>query len=161
MAQATMSHCSTDRQTARFCNDFHAQLFLTGSAACAGLPAWTAPAPALDPGGASRRRSLGVLRLRALRRLRALVPRGGYGDPPVHDLLLRRVDRAPRLRPLAPDRTHPAREGKKQDLLRDVLPPGASSLSESADLSSVQARRPARQRRTRTASPSGFLNPSQ
>src|SRR5215208_3334625 len=113
MAQATMSHCSTDRQTARFCNDFHAQLFLTGSAACAGLPAWTAPAPALDPGGASRRRSLGVLRLRALRRLRALVPRGGYGDRPVHDLLLRRVDRAPRLRPLAPDRTHPAREGKK------------------------------------------------
>src|SRR5215217_595684 len=101
MAQATMSHCSTDRQTARFCNDFHAQLFLTGSAACAGLPAWTAPAPALDPGGASRRRSLGVLRLRALRRLRALVPRGGYGDRPVHDLLLRRVDRAPRLRPLA------------------------------------------------------------
>jgi len=42
-----------------------------------------------------RRRLLGVLRLRAL------VPRGGHGDWAVHDLLLRRVDRAPRLRPLA------------------------------------------------------------
>src|SRR5829696_1604007 len=126
-----------------------------------GLPARAAPTPALDPGGASDRCPLGVLRLRALRRLRALVPRGGHGGRPVHDLLLRRVDRAPRLRPLAPDRTHPAREGKKQDLLRDVLPPGASPLPESADLSPAQARRPARQRRSRTASPSGLLNPSQ
>src|SRR5215213_2149789 len=49
---------------------------------------------------------------------------------------------------------------KKQDLLRDVLPPGASPLPESADLSTAQARRPARQRRSRTASPSGLLNPS-
>src|SRR5215218_10803328 len=93
--------------------------------------------------------------------LRALVPRGGHGGRPVHDLLLRRVDRAPRLRPLAPDRTHPPRESEKQDLLRDVLPPGASPLSESADLSPVQARRAARQRRSRTASSSDLLNPSQ
>jgi hypothetical protein len=84
---------------------------LPGSAACAGLPARTAPA--LDPGGAGRQRRLGVLRLRALRRLRALLQRGGHSGRPVHDLLLRRVDRAPRLRPLASDRTHPTREGDK------------------------------------------------
>ena len=46
------------------------------------------------------------------------------------------------------DRSHPAREGEKQDLLRDVLPPRASLLPESADLSLAQARRPARQCRS-------------
>ena len=94
---------------------------------------------------------------RPLRQLRALLSRGGHGNRPVHDLLLRRMDRAPRLRPLTPHRPHLARKSKEQGLLRDVLPPGAPPLPQSADLPPAQTSRPARQRRPRTASPSGFL----
>lgn len=56
------------------------------------------------------------------------------------------------------DRSHPARTSKEQDLLRDVLPPGAPPLPQSPKLPPPQTSHPPGQSRPRTTGPPGFLS---